>query len=85
MDKFKTFGLTQAPAVTVDAPLIAGRCVHLECRVVDRRPPSRYHLLVLAVRKAWTDPTCKDQRAPHGAWHLHGCPISGVGSRRYVQ
>lgn len=65
VDKFKTFGLTPAPAALVDAPLIAECYANLECRVVDTRLVNRYNFFVLEVLKAWIDPACKDPRTLH--------------------
>ncbi len=36
-DKYKEAAITAAPAQTVDAPIILGCGLHIECRVVDRR------------------------------------------------
>ena len=65
LDKFKTFGLTMAPAELVDAPLIADCHANLECRVIDARLVNRYNFFVLEVLKAWIDPVCKDPRTLH--------------------
>jgi flavin reductase (DIM6/NTAB) family NADH-FMN oxidoreductase RutF len=54
-DKFAKFGLTQAPASLIAAPLIAECYVNLECRVVDTRLKNRYNFFVLEVVKAWID------------------------------
>jgi flavin reductase (DIM6/NTAB) family NADH-FMN oxidoreductase RutF len=65
VDKFERFGLTPAPAATVDAPLIAECYANLECRVVDTRLVNRYNFFVLEVQQAWIDPACKDPRTLH--------------------
>jgi flavin reductase (DIM6/NTAB) family NADH-FMN oxidoreductase RutF len=54
-DKFEAFGLTQLPADSVTAPLIAECFVNLECRVADTRLVNKYNLFVLEVVKAWQD------------------------------
>ena len=41
VDKFAKFGLTQAPASLIAAPLIAECYANLECRVVDTRMRKR--------------------------------------------
>ena len=65
VDKFKRFALTQAPAATVDAPLIAECYANLECTVADTRLMNRYNFFVLEVKKAWIDPACKAPRTLH--------------------
>jgi flavin reductase (DIM6/NTAB) family NADH-FMN oxidoreductase RutF len=65
VDKFKTFGLTPAPARWVDAPLIAECYASLECRVVDTKWVKGYNFFVLEVLKAWVDPACKEPRTLH--------------------
>ena len=65
VDKFKTFGLTPAPARLVDAPLIAECYASLECRVVDTKWVKGYNFFVLEVLKAWVDPACKEPRTLH--------------------
>jgi len=65
VDKFERFGLTAAPAATVDAPLIAECYANLECRVVDTRLVNRYNFFVLEVSKAWIDPQNKEPRTLH--------------------
>ncbi len=65
VDKFKTFGLTPAPAALVDAPLIAECYANLECRVADTRLVNRYNFFVLEVVKAWLDPARKNPRTLH--------------------
>ena len=69
VDKFARFGLTQAPAALVAAPLIAECYANLECRVVDTRLKNRYNFFVLEVVKAWADPTCKAPRTLHHRGH----------------
>ena len=65
VDKFAKFGLTQAPASLIAAPLIHECYANLECRVVDTRLKNRYNFFVLEVVKAWTDPACKAPRTLH--------------------
>ncbi|MDP1609532.1 MAG: flavin reductase family protein [Sulfuritalea sp.] len=65
VDKFERFGLTPAPAATVDAPLIAECYANLECCVVDTRLMNRYNFFVLEVQQAWLDPACKNPRTLH--------------------
>ncbi len=65
VDKFKTFGLTPAPASLVAAPLISECYANLECRVADTRLVNKYNFFVLEVVKAWIDPSRKDPRTLH--------------------
>ena len=65
IDKFKVFGLTQAPASCVNAPLIKECYANLECRVIDGKMVAKYNLFVLEVLKAWVDPARKDPRTIH--------------------
>jgi flavin reductase (DIM6/NTAB) family NADH-FMN oxidoreductase RutF len=65
IDKFKTSGLTKAPAREVAAPLIAECFANLECRVVDTRLTNKYSLFILEVVKAWIDPRQKNPRTIH--------------------
>jgi flavin reductase (DIM6/NTAB) family NADH-FMN oxidoreductase RutF len=65
VDKFAKFGLTQAPADLIAAPLIAECYANLECRVVDTRLKNRYNFFVLEVVKAWIDPSNKAPRTLH--------------------
>jgi len=65
IDKFKAFGLTQASASCVKAPLIDECYANLECKVVDGKMVSRYNLFILEVLKAWIDPARKDPRTIH--------------------
>jgi flavin reductase (DIM6/NTAB) family NADH-FMN oxidoreductase RutF len=65
VDKFKTFGLTAAPASQVKAPLIAECYANLECRVVDARLVAKYNFFILEVVKAWIDPSRKQPRTIH--------------------
>ena len=65
VDKFAEFGLTQAPARLIAAPLIAECYANLECRVVDTRLKNRYNFFVLQVVKAWIDPSKKAPRTLH--------------------
>jgi len=65
VDKFARFALTQVPAATVEAPLIAECYANLECTVADTRLMNRYNFFVLEVKKAWIDPACKAPRTLH--------------------
>jgi flavin reductase (DIM6/NTAB) family NADH-FMN oxidoreductase RutF len=80
VDKFKTFGLTQAPASCIKAPLIDECYANLECKVVDGKMVAKYNLFILEVLKAWIDPSCKDPRTIHhlgrGAFMVAGETIN---------
>jgi flavin reductase (DIM6/NTAB) family NADH-FMN oxidoreductase RutF len=65
VDKFKTFRLTPAASLRVQAPLIGECYANLECKVVDTRMTARYGLFILEVLKAWIDPTRKHPRTIH--------------------
>ena len=65
IDKFKVFGLTQATASCVKAPLIDECYANLECRVVDGKMVVKYNLFILEVLKAWINPATKDPRTIH--------------------
>jgi flavin reductase (DIM6/NTAB) family NADH-FMN oxidoreductase RutF len=65
VDKLAKFGLTQAPASLIEAPLIVECYANLECRVVDTRLRKRYNFFVLEVVKAWIDPSTKAPRTLH--------------------
>jgi len=65
VDKFTHFGLTHAPASTVQAPLIDECYANLECKVVDREMVAAYNLFVLEVVKAWINPAVQDPRTIH--------------------
>jgi flavin reductase (DIM6/NTAB) family NADH-FMN oxidoreductase RutF len=65
VDKFSAFGLTQAPASRVAAPLIAECYANLECRIMDSRLVARYNFFILEVLKAWVDPLRKNPRTIH--------------------
>jgi flavin reductase (DIM6/NTAB) family NADH-FMN oxidoreductase RutF len=65
IDKFTTFGLTQATASSVKAPLIAECHANLECRVVDTRLAVTYNFFILEVAKAWIDPAKKQPKTIH--------------------
>jgi flavin reductase (DIM6/NTAB) family NADH-FMN oxidoreductase RutF len=65
IDKFKVFGLTQATASFVKAPLIDECYANLECKVVDGGMIARYNLFILEVLKAWINPAKKDPRTIH--------------------
>ncbi len=79
VDKFKTFGLTPAPASRVKAPLIAECYANLECKLVDARMAAKYCFFILEVLKAWIDPTRKHPRTIHhlgrGAFMVAGKTI----------
>lgn len=65
LDKFTHFGLTGAPAQTVDAPLVRECWANLECRVVDDDWTRRYNLWVLEVQRIWIDTARKETRLIH--------------------
>ena len=65
IDKFKVFGLTQATASCVKAPLIDECYANLECKVVDGKMVAKYNLFILEVLKAWINPARKDPRTIH--------------------
>jgi flavin reductase (DIM6/NTAB) family NADH-FMN oxidoreductase RutF len=55
IDKFRRFGLTPVPAMSVRPPLVDECFACLECRVVDTRMVAAYGLFVLEVKQAWAD------------------------------
>jgi flavin reductase (DIM6/NTAB) family NADH-FMN oxidoreductase RutF len=65
IDKFKVFGLTQATASFVKAPLIDECYANLECKIVDGGMIAGYNLFILEVLKAWINPAKKDPRTIH--------------------
>lgn len=65
IDKFAVFGLTQAAASCVKAPLIAECSANLECRVIDMKMVAKYNFFILEVLKAWIDPARKDRPTIH--------------------
>jgi flavin reductase (DIM6/NTAB) family NADH-FMN oxidoreductase RutF len=65
VDKWRTIGLTAAPASVVAAPLVAECYANLECRVVDARLAAKYNFFILEVVKAWIDPEKKNPRTIH--------------------
>jgi len=65
VDKFRAFGLTQAPASDVAAPLVVECFANLECRVVDTGMVNKYNLFVLEVTKAWIRPGVTEPRTIH--------------------
>jgi flavin reductase (DIM6/NTAB) family NADH-FMN oxidoreductase RutF len=65
VDKFKRFGLTQAPAKFVAPPLVAECFANLECKVVDTHLVNKFNLFVLEVLKAWRDPAQKNPKTIH--------------------
>ena len=86
VDKFAKFGLTQAPASLIAAPLIAECYANLECRVVDTRLQNRYSFFVLEVVRAWTTPSVKAPRTLHhrgyGAFMVAGKTIKLASKMR---
>lgn len=80
VDKFKTFGLTQAPTSCIKAPLIDECYANLECKVVDEKMVAKYNLFILEVLTAWIDPSCKDPKTIHhrgrGAFMVAGETIT---------
>jgi len=69
VDKFRQFGLTPVPAVSVAAPIIDECYASLECRVVDKSRVERYGFFVLEVVKAWIDPGRQNPRTIHHLGH----------------
>ncbi len=65
IDKFKTFGLTAAPASHVRAPLIEECYANLECRVADQKLVNQYNFFILEVVKVWIDPSRKQPQTIH--------------------
>jgi flavin reductase (DIM6/NTAB) family NADH-FMN oxidoreductase RutF len=65
VDKFKRFGLTQAPAKCVAPPLVADCFANLECKVVDTHLVNKFNLFVLEVLKAWHNPAQKNPKTIH--------------------
>lgn len=65
LDKFTHFGLTGAPAQTVDAPLVRECWANLECRVADDGWARRYDLWVLEVQGIWIDTAREETRLIH--------------------
>lgn len=65
VDKFAKFGLTQAPATQVAAPLIEECYASLECRVADTRLVNRYNFFILEVVQAWVDTAVKLPQTLH--------------------
>lgn len=65
VDKFAKFGLTQAPATQVAAPLIEECYASLECRVTDTRLVNRYNFFILEVVQAWVDTAVKLPQTLH--------------------
>ena len=66
VDKFARFGLKDRRAKEVEAPLIQGCLVNIECRVLDRQLVARYNLFILEAVKAWIDPKrAKDPTLHH--------------------
>ena len=77
VDKFAKFGLTQAAASLVAAPLIVECYASLECRVVDTRLKNRYNFFVLEVLKAWVRPGGEAPRT----LHHRGCGLFAVAGK----
>jgi flavin reductase (DIM6/NTAB) family NADH-FMN oxidoreductase RutF len=65
VDKFKKFKLTQLPAATVNAPLIADCLANIECKVIDNILVKKYNLFILEGVKAWIDNKRKEKRTFH--------------------
>lgn len=65
IDKFATFGLTQAAADNVAAPLIQECFANLECKVVNTRLVNAFNLFILEVVQAWIDPKQKNPQTIH--------------------
>ena len=65
VEKFKSIGLTSAPAQHVAAPLVAECFANLECRVADTRFVNKYGIFILEVLQAWIDPKQKNPKTIH--------------------
>jgi len=65
VDKFKRFGLRQAPAKCVAPPLVTECFANLECKVVDTHLVNKFNLFVVEVLKAWRDPAQKNPKTIH--------------------
>ena len=65
IDKFEVFGLTQAAASYVKAPLIDECYANLECRVSDMKMVAKYNFFILEVLRAWINPARKEPRTIH--------------------
>jgi flavin reductase (DIM6/NTAB) family NADH-FMN oxidoreductase RutF len=65
IDKFTVFGLTQAAAACVNAPLIDECYANLECRVIDERMAAKYNFFILEVLKARISTARKNPRTIH--------------------
>lgn len=63
--KFDRFGLTPAPAQTVQAPLVRECWANLECRITDDGWAGRYNLFVLEVQRIWIDTGRAEKRLIH--------------------
>ena len=65
VEKFKSIGLTPAPAQHVAAPLVIECFANLECRVADTRFVNKYGIFILEVLQAWIDPKQKNPKTVH--------------------
>jgi len=68
VDKWQLFGLTEAPASVVRAPLVRECFANIECRVVDDSLVDRYGLWVVEAVAAWLD----EGRRGRGEIHHRG-------------
>ena len=64
-DKFKKFGLTAVPAVSVKPPLLGEALINTECAFVDDDITKRYNAVVLRIKKAWLNTAITDRRLFH--------------------
>lgn len=72
LDKFAAAGLTAAAAQTVDAPIIKGCGLHLECRVVDVQTQSAASLDKAMAAKFYADQN----------WHTY---YTGIITAAYLE
>lgn len=67
VDKFATFGIGEARAQVVQAPIIPGCLAYLECRVIEEpHIQKRYDLFIAEVVAAYAD----ERAFSNGRWHF---------------
>ena len=67
VDKFATFGISEARAQVVQAPIIPGCLAYLECRVIEEpHIQKRYDLFIAEVVAAYAD----ERAFSNGRWHF---------------
>ena len=82
IDKFAAFGLTQAPASEVGAPLIEQCYANFECRLVDAGQVKKYNVFIFEVVKAHVATSPKTPKTIH--YRGDGeFMISGSETRKY--